>query len=88
MTKYLNDNRDKISIVIDELTSGFNYQTNLMSFLNSDVSLVSNMIEDDTLKLEFNTALFDDVTSKEVLEEVIQHTFKKFTNWCNDRKYR
>ena len=69
VTKYLNDNRDKISIVIDELT--INYNNKLMSFLNSDTTLVSSNIENDTLKLEFNSSLFDDVTTKEVLEEVI-----------------
>ncbi|MBQ9011187.1 MAG: GerMN domain-containing protein [Bacilli bacterium] len=71
VTKYLNDNRDKISIVIDELTIGLNYNEKLMSFLNSDAKLVSSSIDGDTLKLEFNSSLFDDVTTKEVLEEVV-----------------
>lgn len=71
VTKYLNDDRDKISIIIDELTSSFNHNTNLMSYLNEETKLVSNSINENTLNLEFNSYIFDDVTTKEVLEEVI-----------------
>ncbi len=71
VTKYLNDTRDKITIVIDELTTGFNYNSNLMSFLNEDVKLVSSNLTDNTLNLEFNSSIFDDINTEEVLEEVI-----------------
>lgn len=71
VTKYLNDDRDKISIIIDELTTNFNHNTNLMSFLNEDAKLVSNTLNKNTLNLEFNDYLFDDVNKKEILEEVI-----------------
>ncbi len=71
VTKYLNDTRDKITIVIDELTSGFNYNNNLMSFLNEDVRLVSSNINDNVLSLDFTSSIFDDINTKEVLEEVI-----------------
>lgn len=70
VTKYLNDNRDKISIVIDQLSSNTN-SNNLMSFLNSDVKLVSSNFKEKTLNLDFNNSIFDDITTKEVLEEVI-----------------
>lgn len=71
VTKYLNDDREKISIIIDELAVGFNHNERLMSFLNTDVRLVSSNIKDKTINLEFNAFIFDDVTTKEVLEEVI-----------------
>lgn len=71
VTKYLNDTRDKITIVIDELTTRFNYNSNLMSFLNEDVKLVSSNLTDNTLNLEFNSSIFDDINTEEVLEEVI-----------------
>lgn len=71
VTKYLNDDRDKITIIIDELATGFNHNENLMSFLNSETQLVSSNIEDKTMNLEFNSYIFDDVTTEEVLEEVI-----------------
>ena len=71
VTKYLNDTRDKITIVIDELTGGLSYNDNLMSFLNEDVRLVSSNITDNVLSLDFNSSIFDDINTKEVLEEVI-----------------
>ncbi len=71
VTKYLNDDREKITIIIDELTTNFNHNTNLMSFLNEEAKLVSNNLNENTLNLEFNDYLFDDINKKEVLEEVI-----------------
>lgn len=71
VTKYLNDDRDKITIIIDELTLNFNHNQKLMSFLNEDTKLVSNNIDNKKMSLEFNSYLFDDVTTEEVLEEVI-----------------
>ncbi len=71
VTKYLNDSRDKISIIIDELTLGFNHNQNLMSFLSEETKLVSSNIDNKKMNLEFNSYIFDDVTTEEVLEEVI-----------------
>ena len=71
VTKYLNEDRDKITIIIDELTTNFNHNERLMSFLNDETKLVSSNIDNDTMNLEFNSYIFDDVTTKEVLEEVI-----------------
>ncbi len=42
-----------------------------MSFLNEEAKLVSNNLNENTLNLEFNDYLFDDINKKEVLEEVI-----------------
>lgn len=71
VTKYLNDTRDKITIIIDELSANSNYHKNLMSFLNEDTRLVSSSIDGETLNLNFNDSIFDDINTKEVLEEVI-----------------
>lgn len=71
VTKITNDNREKISIIIDELTSSNAYQTNLMSFLNYNAKLLDYNIEGKVLTLNFNEFLFDDITSKDILEEVI-----------------
>ncbi|MDD3341766.1 MAG: GerMN domain-containing protein [Bacilli bacterium] len=71
VTKYLNDSRDKISIIIDELTASSSYDTNLMSFLNSNTKLMSFNQSDDVLNLVFNSYIFDDVDTRSVLEEVI-----------------
>lgn len=71
VTKITNDNRDKIRIIIDELTSSHIYETNLMSFLNYNTKLLSYELEDDILTLNFNNFLFDDENTKSILEEVI-----------------
>ena len=71
VTKINNDNRDKIRIIIDELTSSHIYETNLMSFLNYNTKLISYELKDDVLTLNFNEFLFDDANNKSVLEEVI-----------------
>lgn len=71
VTKYSNDNRDKIKIIVDELTSGPIYETNLMSFLNTNAKLLSYEINDQVLSLNFNSYILDDIKNKKILEEVI-----------------
>jgi germination protein M len=71
VTKYLNDEREKIKIVIDELESSKAYNTNLMSFLNDNVKLLSVEQIEDTLSLNFNEYIYSDLDTREILEEVI-----------------
>ena len=71
VTKYLNDDREKIKIVIDELESSKIYNTNLMSFLNDNVKLLSVEQMEDTLTLNFNEYIYSNLDTKEILEEVI-----------------
>ena len=71
VTKTSNDKREKIKIIIDELASSYIYETNLMSFLNYNVKLLDYRQEDDVLHLNFNNYLFDNVSSKNILEEVV-----------------
>ena len=71
VTKYVNDDREKIKIIIDELASAPLYNTNLMSYLNSNISLLATEQELDSLSLVFNDYLFNDANSKNILEEVI-----------------
>ncbi len=71
VTKYLNDEREKIKIVIDELESSKAYNTNLMSFLNDNVKLLSVEQIEDTLSHNFNEYIYSDLDTREILEEVI-----------------
>ena len=71
VTKINNDHREKIKIIVDELTSSHIYETNLMSFLNYNTKLLDYQISDDRITLNFNDYIFDDVNSKNILEEVI-----------------
>lgn len=69
VTKYVNDERDKIKIIVEELTTSYIYEENLMSFLNSKTKLIDYREENDILFLNFNEYLFDN--NDKVLEEVI-----------------
>ena len=69
VTKYLNDDREKIKIIVEELTTSYIYDSNLMSFLDSRLKLIDYKEEGDVLFLNFNDYLYDN--SNKILEEVI-----------------
>ena len=69
VTKYLNDSRDKIEIIVEELSSSYIYEDNLMSFLNNKVKLLEHSIENDVFFLNFYEYLFD--SNDIVLDEVL-----------------
>ena len=71
VTKVNNDNRSKIEIIIDELSSNNVYKPNLMSYLNNDTKILSVNEENDELTLNFNSSIFNDINTKDILEEVI-----------------
>ena len=67
VTRYMNDDREKINIIIDSLASDYIYESNLMSFLNQDTELIDYQIEDELMLLNFNHSIF---SQDKVLEEV------------------
>lgn len=69
VTKYLNDKREKIEIIVDELSSSYIYEPNLMSFLNNNTKLLSYEEKENVMFLNFNKYLFDD--NDKLLEEVL-----------------
>lgn len=69
VTKYLNDSRDKIKIVMENLTTNYIYEKNLISFLSEDVSLIDYNIDNDIMVLNFNDAIF--TNDKNIMEEVV-----------------
>ena len=71
VTKYTNDTREKISIIIDELSTSYTYNTGLMSYLNANTKLLAVEKEENKLKLFFNNYIFEDFDNKNILEEVI-----------------
>ena len=71
VTKVNNDNRSKIEIIIDEISSNNVYKPNLMSYLNNDTKILSVNEENDELTLNFNSSIFNDINTKDILEEVI-----------------
>jgi len=72
VTKYVNsNNQDKVKIIIDELATSITYETNLMSYLDTNVKLLDYEIIDNKVKLNFNNLILSDITSNVILEEVM-----------------
>ncbi len=70
VTKVSNDSKEKIEVIIQELSSSPIYETNLMSYLSSEATLKNFELLDNTLSLDFNNAILSDVSSNNILEEV------------------
>jgi len=70
VTKFLNDDRNKINIIIDQLTSSPIHNTNLMSFLNNQARLLAANEQSDMMELTFNSYIFSDFEQRKILEEV------------------
>lgn len=66
VTKYLNDDRDKLEIIVEELSNS----NKLMSYLNSNTILLDKKIENNKLYLTFNEYIFDSKDERTILEEV------------------
>lgn len=58
VTKYLNDNREKVEIIVDELKS--NIPANLISYINNKTELLNYTDENNALVLDFNKYIEDD----------------------------
>ncbi len=70
VTKVSNDSKEKIEVIIKELSSNPIYETNLMSYLNSETTLQKYEILDNSMSIDFNNAIMQDVTKNDILEEV------------------
>ena len=72
ITKYVNKTKqDKIKVIIDELSTSPIYETNLMSYLNSNVNLIDYALDDKILSLNFNESILNNTTNDKILEEVV-----------------
>ena len=71
VTKYMNDDRDKASIIIDELSKNFDFNKNLMSFLNEGTVLVSSTVKDGQMMLNFNEEILNNSVSEDISKETL-----------------
>lgn len=69
VTKYINDDREKIKIIVEELASSYLYESNLISFLNSNTVLLDYQEDDGIMILNFNDYIMDG--NDKLVEEVI-----------------
>ena len=79
VTKYVNDKREKLEIIVEELSS-FLYHDNLISMLSDSVKLVSYDIDDDVISLDF-TDSFDslDNVSDTVVKPLLCSLFSNYS---------
>ena len=70
ITKYVNDDRDKIEIIIEQLALG-SYDNKLMSYLNYETKLTKVDYNPDGLELTFNKYILSNTDTREILNEVI-----------------
>ncbi len=70
VTKYSNEDKEKIEIIIDELKSSSIYSTNLISYINENTQLINYEILDKSLILNFNNSILSDINSNNIIEEV------------------
>ena len=69
VTKINNDTRDKVEIIVEELSNQTNNK--LMSYLNSNTKLISSNIDQDNISLVFNDYILNDSNYQDILKEVI-----------------
>lgn len=69
VTSYINNKEDKIKVIIENLSSSYIYQPNLISLLNSKTELINYEVTDDIMMLNFNNSIFS--PTGDVLEEVV-----------------
>ena len=76
VTKYVNDKRDKIKIIIDELSSSYIYESNLISLLNKNIKLLDYEIKNDAVILDFSNSIF--LEQDDMLEEIVYSVFANY----------
>ena len=88
VTKYVNSKiTDPIKVIIKELSSSPIYETNLMSYLNSEAKLISYDLSEDTLKLNFNSLLLSEVIYTISLSmDNIYNDLKEVSFWVDDEE--
>lgn len=69
VTKYMNNEKEKIEVIVEELSSKYIYEDNLMSFIHNNLELLGYEEKDNMMVLDFNQYLFD--KDDKILEEVL-----------------
>lgn len=82
VTKYLNDERLKIEIIVEELKNRFLYTKSLRSYLNEQAVLEDYKINDSLMILKFSNGIFDDLTEQSFKEEgLLALCYSVFANY-------
>ena len=72
VTKYINnENQDKVKVIIEEMSSAPVLETSLMSFLNVNAKLLDYELLENSIKLNFDNKIFNNIQDNTILEEVM-----------------
>lgn len=69
VTKYINNDKDKIKVIIENLSSNYIHEPNLSSYLSEATELLDYRMSNDVMILNFNEEIFD--ANQKILEEVV-----------------
>ncbi len=79
ITKYVNDEREKIEIIVENLTNKYVFSDNLVSLLNSKAKIINYTKTDEVLSLNFNEYIFsDDSVSEEIINSISYSVFDSY----------
>lgn len=80
ITKYINSNEDKINIIIEDLSSSYIHEPNLISVVSEKLELIDYKISNDELILNFSNSIFlnKDEIKEEVVYPIINTIFSNF----------
>ncbi len=77
VTKYVNDNREKVEIIINELSN--NIPNNLISYLNEDTMLVDYKEENDFIALNFNKGFNNNqIINNKIINLISESIFENY----------
>lgn len=69
ITSYTNNNKEKVEIIIEKLKTSPTYDTNLVSYLNSQAKLLKYEILENSINLSFNNEILN-LDNNKIIEEV------------------
>jgi len=82
ITKYVNDDREKIEIIVESLSSNYIFYENLISVASFNLELINYDFSNDVLTLTFNSFIYDNELEKNVSNELIDMiTYSVFDNY-------
>lgn len=76
VTKYVNDEREKIEIIVEELANSYIYEKNLISLLNNNTKLVDYEIINNTMTIEMNKEILND--NEKGIDALIRSIFNNY----------
>jgi len=82
ITKYVNDDREKIEIIVESLSSNYIFYENLVSVASFNLELLDYKLESNTLILTFNSFIYDNYENNLVNNELINMiSYSVFDNY-------